>query len=420
MDPQALAGLSLLKGPDARGKSGPVVLLSVVQNEADILPAFLDHYRGLGVREFVIADHRSVDGTRELLLAEPDVTAYAAEGSYRESFDGLTWLNALGERHAAGRWCIVADADEFLVLPPEGGEGLGSFIEELRREISLGLFCPLVDFFPKARSASVLAESYSDLMQLISSSPFVMGPSAVTMSEVEDYPFVELRSRARAEVSGLPAYIPPLGKIPLFFWHDGFRLSRSTHAGSLLPLSGQTAVLCHFKYRPGSEKRALLEADSADRRDMDAVHSVLAVRGLDSTEQLADAVEVSGVTDLAKTGWLGGEGAFAQFWRKANRSREVWLAQLCRAGASVDEAASLEHTYRELTGSPSWRLTRPLRRFLVKRKWLDPRHLPEELADPAGEAESIRFIVNSLWWDLAWPVRLVQRFRRAKRWRLVK
>ena len=85
-----LAELTLIKRPEVTGDAGPAVLISVVRNEADILPAFFDHYRGLGIRSFVLIDNNSTDGTREVLLEQPDVILYAAAGSYREAFDGVS------------------------------------------------------------------------------------------------------------------------------------------------------------------------------------------------------------------------------------------------------------------------------------------------------------------------------------------
>ena len=47
-------------------------LTSVVKNEMFFLPAFLAHYRALGVRRFVFLDDRSTGGTRQYLLEQPE------------------------------------------------------------------------------------------------------------------------------------------------------------------------------------------------------------------------------------------------------------------------------------------------------------------------------------------------------------
>ena len=43
-------------------------LLAILKNEIYFLPAFLNHYRRLGVQRFVFLDDRSDDGSFEYLL----------------------------------------------------------------------------------------------------------------------------------------------------------------------------------------------------------------------------------------------------------------------------------------------------------------------------------------------------------------
>jgi hypothetical protein len=52
------------------------VLLSVVRNEALRLPYFLSYYRSIGFDRFIVVDNDSTDGTRELLLAQPDIFVF--------------------------------------------------------------------------------------------------------------------------------------------------------------------------------------------------------------------------------------------------------------------------------------------------------------------------------------------------------
>ena len=117
-------------------------LTSVVKNEMFFLPAFLAHYRALGVRRFVFLDDRSADGTRQYLLDQPDCMVL---GSGRRFGDIVSldhpiahrlwerkggrrlpsgkvrlvhvWLNLLVRKYAGTHWSIHADADEFLRIP---------------------------------------------------------------------------------------------------------------------------------------------------------------------------------------------------------------------------------------------------------------------------------------------------------------
>ena len=117
-------------------------LTSVVKDEMFFLPAFLAHYRALGVRRFVFLDDRSTDGTRQYLLEQPEGMVL---GSGRRFGDIVSldhpiahgvwerkggrrlpsgkvrlvhvWGNLLVRKYAGTHWAIHADADEFLRIP---------------------------------------------------------------------------------------------------------------------------------------------------------------------------------------------------------------------------------------------------------------------------------------------------------------
>ncbi len=61
--------------PERPLAAGDLALVCTVRNSASYLPAFLAHYRRLGVTRFVFVDDRSDDGTAELLAASPTSTS---------------------------------------------------------------------------------------------------------------------------------------------------------------------------------------------------------------------------------------------------------------------------------------------------------------------------------------------------------
>ena len=111
--------------------SAELTLLTVVKNEMYYLPAFLKHYRRLGISRFLVLDDNSNDGTRKYLSAQTDTVVLSSNRSYgdivsfrpptqrRDTFlrIGNIWRNLLLERFGTGNWVILADADEFLRLP---------------------------------------------------------------------------------------------------------------------------------------------------------------------------------------------------------------------------------------------------------------------------------------------------------------
>lgn len=136
-----------------------LTLTSVVHDELWFLPAFLAHYRGLGVDRFVILDDRSADGSRDYLAAQPDVMLLESARRFGEpAFPGWrerpfsrirmihAWRTLLLQKFSMRRWSLLLDADEFLTLPE--GMGLADLIA--RAEARGGRAVPgvLLDLYP--------------------------------------------------------------------------------------------------------------------------------------------------------------------------------------------------------------------------------------------------------------------------------
>ncbi|MEM9523604.1 MAG: glycosyltransferase family 2 protein, partial [Pseudomonadota bacterium] len=110
-----------------------VTLCAILRNEMYFLEAFLAHYRRLGIERFVLLNDRSDDGSRALLMAQPDVTLVESGWHYGDevTLSGrlaqaipsgrilYIWRGLLQQIFAPGRWAVQVDLDEFVTLPPE-------------------------------------------------------------------------------------------------------------------------------------------------------------------------------------------------------------------------------------------------------------------------------------------------------------
>lgn len=119
-----------------------------VRNEAVLLPRFFEHYRNLGVQRFFVVDNVSTDGTRELVLGQADAHLFEAAGSYAEAEVGMEWIRHMLYRYGSGGWCVLADADEFLVYPR---------MDELR----LRDLCAHIDSHQRDALECILLDMYS-------------------------------------------------------------------------------------------------------------------------------------------------------------------------------------------------------------------------------------------------------------------
>ncbi|QCR43889.1 glycosyltransferase [Curtobacterium sp. SGAir0471] len=114
----------------------------MVRDEADILPAWLDHHVAQGFDVFVITDNGSVDGTTELLTAfaeRDDVTVDLRHDPVHRKQQGtvVTGMarDAASVHHAD--WVVNADADEF-ILPVDRSRTVREVFERL--DTAIGAF----------------------------------------------------------------------------------------------------------------------------------------------------------------------------------------------------------------------------------------------------------------------------------------
>jgi len=120
----------------------------MVRDEADVLPAWLDHHVAQGFDVFVITDNGSVDGTAELLAAfaaRTDVTVDLRHDPVHRKQQG-TVVTGMARDAAAvhhADWVVNADADEF-VLPVDRSLTVRQVFERLDPVVG-AFFVPVVN-----------------------------------------------------------------------------------------------------------------------------------------------------------------------------------------------------------------------------------------------------------------------------------
>ena len=125
------------------------------------LPAFLTHYRGLGVKKFVFLDDRSDDGSFEYLLQQPDTVVVHSNRSFGHKVElppsisrpvrdfriEFLWRSILHDLFAQDRWALQVDLDEFIHLPQ--GMTFHDLTTQLDKQGARALWAVMLDVYPK-------------------------------------------------------------------------------------------------------------------------------------------------------------------------------------------------------------------------------------------------------------------------------
>lgn len=254
--------LHLLSGEDrlARAAQAEVAVVSVVRNEARMLPHFLSWYRSRGVNGFLIADNGSEDGTLNYLLAQPDVAVFTADTEFRAVDQGTDWKIALLAHYRLNRWSLIADADELLLYPGYLQTTLPAWLRRYRFSQTDAVGVRMLDLYPDGPLAGAdpgepnlfAIAGFTDRRPFLADS-LATGPydNGTTWTSA-------VRHRL------MPGMRPELfvaQKVPLLRYRPWMRLSTSLHYAADVTLADDSLLFAHFKYHADFAAKARREIE---------------------------------------------------------------------------------------------------------------------------------------------------------------
>jgi hypothetical protein len=261
---------------------GLLTLFAVMKDERFFVGAFLEHYRNMGVRQFVVLDDQSIDGTGAFLSQQFDVVvlnwrfAYGEEiivhdtpWEVRKSRAGVLVRDLLPRKFSHSGWMVNVDADELLILPP-GYTALPEFLLRLEGTAIESVSSALVEMYPsrlwdpdaemRPPSAAELFEHYC---YFDTDQNFGYGEHSRSASErlfktarvTESFSTLSLKRLRRWIFRAVP--VSPTHKMPLIKWRDGLFLA-GTHRGSVVPTRDLRLAMAHFKFTADLDRRTRL------------------------------------------------------------------------------------------------------------------------------------------------------------------
>ncbi|MFQ1700401.1 glycosyltransferase family 2 protein [Loktanella agnita] len=236
------------------GDIGPsdIILFATMRNEMVRLPHFLDHYRALGAKHFLIVDNGSDDGTAAYLRDQPDISLWTTDHSYKLARFGMDWLGWLQWQHGAGHWCLTVDADELLTFPHDETRDLQELTTWLDQRDIPAFGAIMLEMYPKGPLGQ---DSEADPIKAL---PWFDAHNYRHRTHpVYQNRWIQGGVRERVFFADDPDKSPTLSKTPLVKWHWRHVYVSSTH--QMLPLrlnhvfdhpDRPTGALLHTKFLP--------------------------------------------------------------------------------------------------------------------------------------------------------------------------
>ena len=101
----------------------------IAKNEYDLLPEFLNHYRKLGVEQFIYIDNNSNDNSISFLKKQSDVVLYSTKDDFAKARSGTDWVEFLRTKWCLNSWALFVDPDELLIIPGMKNKNLNILCE---------------------------------------------------------------------------------------------------------------------------------------------------------------------------------------------------------------------------------------------------------------------------------------------------
>ncbi len=237
---------SIPKNPDK-----PIVLC-LVRNAGHFIPAFFDHYLGLGFEEFVFFDNGSTDSTLDLLSIHPGVTILTTPAPY--SVYQRAMQHYLVAKFGRGRWSLSVDVDEHFDFPGSDSQSLVDFTGSLEAKGWNAVVAHQLDMFgdvdltSESRELNTEEYCYYSLDEIVRASYASILAQRVGPIPKNDGEQEFLLGGVRRAVFG---GMPWLSKTPLVFFRPPMQPMLETHFVANAVLAGVSCVLYHYKLVSG-------------------------------------------------------------------------------------------------------------------------------------------------------------------------
>jgi glycosyl transferase family 2 len=242
--------LNMLSKTTPRLNKDDILLFSVVRNEELRLPYFIEYYSSLGINHMFFIDNGSQDNTLSLLKNKNNIHVFETKKNYLNQH---YWIDNLLCKFGKNHWCLIVDADEFLVFPD-------------CEKIKLSVLCRYLDQFSYNALDCTLLDMYSD--KAIKDTIYNQGDPPFLITPYFDTSHYESRGPwTKKKYFSFPGFIYQgirrlwggmrkrifdidccVSKFPLIKFHPNMHLSQGCHFLQKSQVADISGALLHFKY----------------------------------------------------------------------------------------------------------------------------------------------------------------------------
>lgn len=272
-----------------------VTVFCQLRNEASLIRAFMQHYRGLGVERFTMVDNGSDDGTLEFLAEQPDVELFSTREDFRRARAGNQWMNPLiGRPEFSATLCIRVDADEHLVFPGYETQTLEDVWRFMQREGADAIAGRMIDMFPERFSDLEGTDGGIELCRYFD-------PESTALPMIV-CPYFRHTGGVRTRLLG--GKFQSIGKVSGIRGGGRVEYLSASHSCSPARVSSLSIALLHYKFYPGflqKVERILTEKQHAMASQEYAHYRSFASR-MDERLPSAESLVYAGSASLVDTG----------------------------------------------------------------------------------------------------------------------
>ena len=278
-------GLSRIS-PEPEILAQDILCCIVVRNETMRLPYLLSYYRQQGVNRFLIIDNDSIDGTRNYLLAQADVTLWQGDRPFSEVNFGSAWFELLLRKYGVDHWCLTIDADEILYYPNCETRNLQSLCADLDRQYQRAFTAILLDMYSDRPIESTHYEPGQNFLDVCSYFDRQFYHQEIIETDTEYAGQKRYVGGMRERVFGAEGDYH-LNKVPLLKYRPDMILMGGQHLIGIAAdqIAQETGALLHFKYFASFQTYVASEIDRQQHSEGAAQYQQYAAK-LQQTESL--------------------------------------------------------------------------------------------------------------------------------------